>query len=185
MSNVTPNYGFILPEDGEAYDIEIVNQNFTSADALLLARDKQAKGIVARHIKNDVDSGAITTVASLASTIPSFSFKGGRSYEIGFKGNYYVDNVDTVLLFQIGTCAVADAQSLTTGVTVLDQTDYSTNVTNRGYPINFFALYEPGADTTLQIKVLAQRIQGTGNIKMQRSTVAPNILYIRDCGDQI
>lgn len=184
MSGVTDNYGLILPADGEAYNVDILNQNNIAIDALIKERAKQAEGVKVRDIENTSDSGAITTEASLASGIASFAFKGGRKYWVSFKGNYYVTNVDTVLLFKIGTCAVLDAQNLTTGVTVLDQTDYSATVTNRGFPIEFKALYEPPADTTLQIKVLASRVQGTGNIHMQRSAVAPNILYIEDAGAQ-
>jgi hypothetical protein len=185
MSDVTDNYGLILPEDGEGYDVEIINQNNITIDALLLTLSKQAKGIVASDKEDTADSGAITAIASISSGIATFPFKGGRVYEIVYTGNFYTTNIDSIALVQIGTCAVADAQNLTTGVTVLNQTDYKAETTNRGYPMNLIAQYEPGADTTLQIKVLVQRISGTGNIHMQRSATAPHILKIRDCGDQL
>lgn len=185
MSGVTDNYGLILPADGEAYNVDILNQNNIAIDALIKERARQAEGVKVRDIENTSDSGPVAgTEASLASGIASFAFKADRKYWIGFKGNYYVDNVDTIGLFKIGTCAVADVQTLTTGVTVLDQTSIGCHVTNRGVPLNFKALYEPSADTTLQIKVLLGRVQGTGNLRMQRSAAAPNILYIEDAGAQ-
>jgi len=144
-----------------------------------------ALGLMARTILNETDSTAVTTIASLGNRISSFDFKAGRKYRIGFEGNYYVSDTSAVLLLQIGTCAVSDSDTLTTGVTVLNQTDFQATSAMRGFPCNLsYSSYEPTADVTLKVKVLAQRIVGAGNIFFQRSPVTPATVFIEDLGAQ-
>jgi hypothetical protein len=143
-----------------------------------------AQGLMIRQILNTMDSTAITAIAALGNRISTFDFKAGRKYRIAFEGNYYTSNIDTVLLLQIGTCAVSDADALTTGVTVLNRTDFQATSANRGFPCNLAAYFEPTSDTTLKVKLLAQPIVGSGVIYMQRSAVTPATIYIEDLGAQ-
>lgn len=44
MSGVTDNYGFILPAEGEAYDVDITNSNNIAIDAQIKLRESYANG---------------------------------------------------------------------------------------------------------------------------------------------
>lgn len=142
------------------------------------------QGMQARHIFNSVDSGAQVAIVVLQS-IASFTFRAGRKYRIVLEANYYTDNLDTVVLFRVGTCATTDSASSTTGITIRNQTNKQATRTTTGFPVGpLTGLFEPTVDTTLQVKATAQRVVGTGSFFMQRAPETPNILAIYDDGAQ-
>ena len=142
------------------------------------------RGLVARHMFNTTD-GVGQVAAVISQSIPSFTFKGGRKYLIGVTHNLYVSNTDTVVLQSIGHCPTTDGASSVTGITFLMKTDFDANTTNRAYPGNFEAWYEPATDTTRQVKLHMVRIAGTGNFNIQRNAEAPSTLWIQDMGANI
>lgn len=143
-----------------------------------------AQGMMARHIFNTVDSGAQVAIVVLQS-IASFTFRGGRKYRIVLDANYYTDNLDTVVLFRVATCATTDAANSTAGLAVKNQTDKQATRTMTGFPVGpINGYFEPTVDTTLQVKATAQRVVGTGSFYMQRAPETPNILAIYDEGAQ-
>lgn len=184
MSTVTTLLGLTKPAGIEQFSLATYNNNLDLVDAEAVNLRKSGLGRVARVVQNGADATGISTITVLQN-IATFSFKGGRAYTIRFVANYYVSNTDTVLLVKISTCSTSDAGNLTTGLTIVNQTDFMATQTNRGFNAGFDAPYEPVSDTTLQVKVTAERVSGTGTISLQRSAVTPNFFMIVDEGDQI
>jgi hypothetical protein len=185
MADILSPTGIEKPLGAELHSRAMYNRNLDRTNQVAIDAAKKADGLKIRHVMDTSDSSAVTTEASLGNTIASFTFKAGRKYRIAFEGNFYTSNIDTVLLLKLGTCAVTDADNLTTGVTVLKQTDFQAQSATRGYPCDItYSKFEPVSDTTLKIKMLASRVAGTGNIFFQRGAATPAILYIEDLGAQ-
>lgn len=188
MSGVTDNYGFILPVPGEAYDVDLTNSNSVEIDKQLKNRENQAKGLVA-YAELSPSTGGINTEAVVLN-IASFNFKANRNYRIGASGSGSVDALGSTFAFRIATCVPADAFALTTGLTQIKASSYKFDTINEGRPVLDGLTrdrFKVGADTTLQIKLTAQRAVGTTGSVILTSPDDTNrvCLFIEDLGVQI
>lgn len=182
MSGVTPNYGLILPVDGEGYDVDIINQNNLAIDLLLLERFKQSHG-VKLHKKIVANGGAVGTTA-VVDYFPSFAFKGGRKYKLIWHGEYTQSATGTYHKLRIQTCAVADTAVDITNLTSLGGRQFSAAAASVAESFYVEAFYEPPADTTLQVKFTSGRAVGAGNWNMLGAADAPAHFIIEDVGAQ-
>lgn len=179
MSGVTDNYGLILPAAGEAYDVDIINQNNVSIDTLLKTLDKKAQGIVTDKY---TIAPSVGITDGIVENFPSVSFKGGRRYEITWEADCSINTAGNYFELSVNTCAVADAANLLTGLTQLDGSTITCNAINAPEKKAVTASYIPGGDTTLQIKFRAKRTVGGGGINISVGAGRNGRYVIRDMG---
>lgn len=182
MAGSTTNYGATKPAPGEAYDVNIVNNNSDIWDAAIFARTLQAQGMMIN--KKIVANGAALTTLAVVDNFASFAFKGGRRYKIVWQGGMSLSATSNYFDLAIHTASTLDAAGLTTGLTTIQARSVTANNAASGECFYVEAIYEPPADTTLQVKFTVARSLGAGTWTMQASASAPAWFYIEDVGDQ-
>lgn len=147
---------------------------------VVLEEDKHAKGIV---FENDVTvaSGAITA-ATIINNIPSFTFKANRWYTIEWDAGIYGSVGDQYPQLAIATCAVTDAASLTTGLTVLMNRTTNLRVAGSGEAFRVTRKVKYAVDTTVQVKFQGMVAAGGGNFIFSGAAQNPIQYSITDQG---
>lgn len=172
-----------LPDPGESYSLALLNTNNTNIAAEVNLLNKFAKGEVA-HTEVTTNSSAIG-IRTVVLNIASFNFKANRKYKVEFHGNYSCSGTTSTAAFTIGTCAVADAASLTTGITNIKSIADKPNTANEGRLMSVVRnhlLYS--SDTTLQIKATIERVTGSDGFYTSCGADNPLTLTIYDMGAQ-
>jgi hypothetical protein len=182
LAGSTTNYGATKPAVGEAYDINIPNNNNDIWDAAIFARTLQAHG--QKINKKVVANGAALTTLAVVENIANFPFKGNRRYRIIWHAGMSLSAVSNYFDLAIHTCSTADAAGLITGLTTIISRTYTANNAGSGESFYVEAIYEPPSDTTLQVKFTVNRVVGSGTWTLQASATAPAWYYIEDIGDQ-
>lgn len=160
----------------------ITNANITNlasfpASPASFARGLQHEGVVSGS------SGGFTGL-TVINNIASFTFKAGRRYEIVWDGHHQSSIAGDIVDMQIATCATADAASAITGLTVRRKKFFGCPSANVLAPNFTKAPLTFAADTTLQVKFLAQRNTGTGTVSISATTEATILYQINDVGAQ-
>jgi hypothetical protein len=182
MSGVTTNYGLILPDPGEAYDLPIINANNTAIDTQIKARENQAKGQKYRADRT-ADSAASTDL--VIDYIPPFDFKGGRKYDIIWDFSYRVSIVDTLMYFTVSTAAITEANLGTTGLTVISGRTKGAHIADAAMSMGVvIARFAPTVDVSHVIKFRMQRVLGTGQAVISANAGEPSTYVIIDQGAQ-
>lgn len=166
----------------ERLDLNNVVETYLSG-AWVQSVEKGAKGLV-YHVAATAVSGSFVAW-TVINNFASFTFKAGRNYRIVWDGHHQSsvdsDHVD----MQIASAAVADAAGSVTGLTVLRQKTFDCHGANAINVHILEARVTYPVDTTLQIKFVAQRATGSGNIIMVGSTLDTMYYQIFDDGAQI
>lgn len=183
MAGSTTNYGLTKPAVGEAYDINIGNNNSDIIDTQILNRTKQALGLL-QKTQVATSTGAISALA-VVNNIATYTFKAGRKYRIVWDSDWYGASANTSGAFSVATCSTADAAALTTGLTTIGLRNAQAPVANVTAPFLVTGYLEPVADTTVQLKFCAA-IDGSGTtlIVQGNRTGAPSQYRIYDDGAQ-
>lgn len=182
MSVVTAFLNLVKPAPLENFSRATYNNNLDIIDANAAADDKKAKGYLT-VVPNTAVSGAVTAL-TVINNIASFTFKGNRKYLIKWDFRYQGNTAGNYMTALIGTCAIADAAGLTTGITQLNGREWKiqdSGINSSGY---CEAIYQPVADTTVQLKFLIQVTTGTGTALIAGSALQPVTYSIEDKGAQ-
>jgi hypothetical protein len=183
VSTSTTNYGYVKPAAGEAFSRSTYNTTLDDIDGDIKDREKQALGQVAigSVTANNGPFGSKTVITFIA----SYTFKANRKYRIAAEGNYFMSGTSSTAQFVIHTCSTADSSSSVAGLTALKSSTQRPNVSSEGRDFHVArdgVTY--GTDTTLQIKLTAERLSGADGLTTQASATDPITLVIYDMGNQ-
>lgn len=180
MVSILSPSGVELPDPGETFSRAQYNRNVTKTNDSWVAREAQAKGLVA--IDERTTTSTVNAGTNVIQFLASFTFKANRWYHVEWFATLVPSVANQQGLMQIHTCSTADASNATTGLTEIR----GVNVNAPGtFPIPGYASrkIKYGADTTLQIKATTNG--GTGTLGTQAGPTYPSQLCITDLGTQI
>lgn len=161
---------------------ERVDALLTPLRTLVNANALGARGLML-EMKTTGTSGAFTGL-TIIHNIPTFTFKAGRRYEIIWDGSIQSTQGGDIADLQITTCSVTDSASIITGLTVLRQKSFNCVTADRINAHQVKAVVTFAADTTKQLKFVAQRGTGGGLITQVASTNVHTLYQIHDVGAQ-
>lgn len=175
MSGVTDNYGFILPAEGEAYDVAIPNGNNVAIDAQLKTQDtnriKKADALVARLSFNATSVG-LSGSAVMANFVV-VNLVANRWYRAKYIFNTVCSGgADVAISSAIRKSATSDETA--TGTDVDDaRTIYTPPVANQLGTLDFEAVWKASASETVNIKAVLTRLTTAHlyDISLRRLTV--------------
>ncbi len=183
MSTVTTKLGLTKPVGIEQFNLATYNNNLDLVDANAITDAKAALGLM-WYKSNPGDTGAIGATQTVIDACPSFTFKGGRKYKVGWRSEYSVTNVDTHGEVCINSALTTDAVGLITGLTRYNRHTIHPSTTLSTFFEHAFT-HTPSVDSTVQVKFTLQQVAGTGTLALTGSAVArPLEFYIEDLGAQ-
>lgn len=184
MATPTTYYNLLKPATGETYDVNLLDTNYDKIDAELHNASLRALGYVA-YAEMAANSSALTTIA-VATFIASFTFKAGRRYRIGASGGGFFSDTASTFAFAINTCSTADGSSVTTGLTQIKARSVRGDVASEGRELMSIAKenFTVASDTTLQLKLTAARLNGTGTVTLASDSTNRVCLFVEDLGAQ-
>lgn len=182
MSTVTPFLNLVKPAPLEAFSRATYNNNLDLVDANALSDSKRAEGLKSIQ-QSSASSGPHTD--GIVSNIASYTFKGGRKYRIVWDASMSITDTTTFFYMTINTCATTDAAGIITGLTALEGRTVHRPIANSTvYSGPITAYFNPGADTTVQLKFRATRVGGAGTLTVAANAGEKASYVIYDDGAQ-
>lgn len=120
--------------------------------------------------------------------IPTFTFRAGRRYRVGASGGGYSNTTAATYSFGINTCSTSDAANLTTGLTQLKSRSFRWDIAGEGREALNDATRNNltyAADTTLQVKLTAGAVVGTGSLVLTSDATNRVMIFVEDLGEII
>lgn len=182
MSTSTTFLGLVKPAAGEAFSRATYNNNLDDIDDNAIQDNNKAKGLVYMH-ESSSNSGPHTD--GIVSNIASFTFKGGRKYRIVWDASHILGDSTTFFYMNINTCLVTDSPTIITGLTGLGGRTIHRQNTTGHYTGPITAYFNPGSDTTVQVKFRATRVGGAATMTVVGNSGEKAVYAIYDDGDQI
>lgn len=146
----------------------------------------EALGIVA-YVELPGNTGTINTI-QVVLNIPSFTFRAGRRYRVGTSGGGYSNTTSATYGFTVSSCSTGDAASATSGLTQLKARSFRWDVAGEGREALADATRNNliySTDTTLQVKLTAAAVVGTGSLVLTSDATNRVMLYIEDLGEAL
>jgi hypothetical protein len=188
VATPTPNLGLLEPLVGEFYSVQTTNDNNSKIDAEVGLERKFAKGRL-NLLTGITNSGAIGSTLTIINNIASFTFKGGRKYDIVYEFSFTASSAGEYENVAIFSAPVGDAAGLITGLTCLQSRTFPGPGAGLTDTKTIRAHFDPATDTTVQIKVGGKCLSGGGFTftiigNSGTLTAEPNQFYIEDKGAQ-
>jgi hypothetical protein len=175
MSGVTDNYGFILPAEGEAYDVDILNGNFIQADTKIKDREKQSGGML-NNVDNTATSTGLSSTGVMCDLIP-VSLIADRWYEATYRVKTLVPSAaDIAVVVELRKSVTTDSSATGTAVSEA-YTVWTSPIANTGSSHLVVVSWKAGATETVNIKAVMARATGSATYD-----ISARHLNVKDLG---
>ncbi|MDN5666947.1 MAG: hypothetical protein L0G87_00960 [Renibacterium salmoninarum] len=149
----------------------------------LAALEKQGQGLVLRRDQTG-QTGQITGQA-VVDNVPTFTFKAARNYRVTWQANFYTGDASSTFIFGLSRAAVSDPAGQTSGMTGIKNTADRPTVGQEGRQVIVMGYLKFTTETTVQLKVWAQRASGGSYLVLSATPDNPNSIIVEDLGSLI
>lgn len=142
----------------------------------------EAQGL--KHHEAVTANSGFINLLTVIKHIPSFDFKAGRRYRIGWDFKYQGNTAGNYVTALIGTCLPTDDPGITAGITQRAGRPFKIHDGNVDSSGRVTAIYKPTSDLTRQVKFLLQVTTGAGLARISAAALEPVDYTIEDLGAQ-
>lgn len=182
MVQILSPSGLEKPEGGELHSRAQYLRNLDRMNQIAADNAKLAKGFVA-YTELSGNTGTINTLMVVLN-IASFTFKANRRYRVGASGGGYSNVTNATYGFSINRTPVTETATSTANLDGLKSRSFRWDIAGEGREA--FGVAKENlmftTDTTLQIKLTAAAVVGTGNLVLTSDATNRICLWVEDCG---